>query len=219
MSETNLPETRIRELRDEFASMLDATPQPDGPGSVSAFYFSLSIGEVVALCDAALAAPIPVAGEPVVRYTAYPEVGPFNAYYVEMREDAEGQWVEFKDHEAALTAANTRAAELQAEVDRLKALINSPETADWLRGVPLEAAHQIERWGAEHDAGKTAWDWFWLIGYLAQKAAGAQVAGDASKAKHHTISTAAALLNWHRQISGENTAMRPGIDPMERGVA
>jgi hypothetical protein len=101
--------------------------------------------------------------------------------------------------------------ELADEVDRLQSLINSPETTDWMRGVPIEAAHQVERWGNSHDSGKTPWDWFWLIGHLAQKAATAHHAGDAEKAKHHTISTAAAMLNWHRHITGENTSMRPGI--------
>ncbi|MFC5505137.1 hypothetical protein [Bosea massiliensis] len=112
---------------------------------------------------------------------------------------------------ARLEAANARIAELEL-------LINSPETDDWLTGARLEAAHQVERYGAEHDAGKTAWDWFWLIGYLAQKAAAAQTAGDSSKAKHHTISTAAALLNWHRHLGGIDQRMRPGIDPVERGI-
>lgn len=106
-----------------------------------------------------------------------------------------------------------------AEREAMNAKINSPETENWMAGVPLEAAHQIERWGAGHDLGKTAWDWFWLVGYLAQKAASAQLSGDVQKAKHHTISTAAALLNWHRNLTGESTAMRPGIDPAARGVS
>ena len=55
--------------------------------------------------------------------------------------------------------------------------------------------------------------WLWLIGYLAQKAAIAHVAGEFTKAKHHTISTSAAVLNWHRHISAGETAMRPGIEP------
>ncbi|WP_428968241.1 hypothetical protein ACQR50_10315 [Sphingomonas sp. Xoc002] len=95
-------------------------------------------------------------------------------------------------------------------------IINTPETADFMAGVPLEAAHQRERWGVSHDGGKTPFDWFWLIGYLAQKAASSQVAGDMDKALHHTISTAAALANWHAQISGR-TDMRPGIGPDNGG--
>ncbi len=111
--------------------------------------------------------------------------------------------------EVALHAVGERAL---ARVAELEALINSPEINDWLKGVPLEAAHQVERYGVAHDAGKTPFDWFWLIGYLAQKAAASAVAGDVDKARHHTISTAAALLNWHRNLSGTSTAMRPGIE-------
>lgn len=92
-------------------------------------------------------------------------------------------------------------------------IINTPETADFMAGVPIEAQHQRERWGADHDAGKAPLDWFWLIGYLAQKAATAQMSGDTEKALHHTISTGAALANWHAAISGKDTAMRPGIEP------
>ena len=107
-----------------------------------------------------------------------------------------------------LTLRN-RIAELEAELNR-------PETGDFLKGIPLEAAHQRQRWGTEHDQGKTPFDWFWLIGYLAQKAATAAVAGDIEKAKHHTISTAAALANWHLRLTGADTSMRPGIaDPDE----
>lgn len=79
----------------------------------------------------------------------------------------------------------------------------------------LEASHQRARWGSDHDGGKTAWDWFWLIGYLAQKAASALVAGDRDKALHHCISTAAALANWHASILGGDNRMRPGIAPPE----
>lgn len=87
-------------------------------------------------------------------------------------------------------------------------IINTPETADFMAAVPIEAAHQRDRWGSSHDAGKTPFDWFWLVGYLAQKAAAAAVAGDIEKAKHHTISTAAALANWHAALKGQ-TDMRP----------
>lgn len=91
-------------------------------------------------------------------------------------------------------------------------IINAPETADFMAGVPIEATHQRKRWGADHDAGKGPLDWFWLIGYLAQKAATSAIAGDTEKALHHTISTAAALANWHAALSGKDTRMRPGID-------
>jgi hypothetical protein len=108
---------------------------------------------------------------------------------------------------------------LKAEVDRLTALLNTPEVDDFARGAVLEAAHQRERWGVEHDAGKSPFDWFWLIGYLAQKAAAAAVAGDVDKARHHTISTAAALANWHLALTGSDARMRPGIAPPQLASA
>jgi len=100
----------------------------------------------------------------------------------------------------SLDASADRIRTLEARVAELEALINTPETADFMKGLPLEAAHQIERWGADHDAGKNAWDWFWTCGYLAQKAAAAMAGGDLEKARHHTITTAALMLNWHRQL-------------------
>lgn len=105
-------------------------------------------------------------------------------------------------------ALRDRVAELETELNR-------PETNDWMRGVPLEAAHQRQRWGVKQDEGKGPLDWFWLIGYLAQKAATAQIAGDTQKAKHHTISTAAALANWHLHLTGADLTMRPGIPKPE----
>ena len=97
----------------------------------------------------------------------------------------------------------------ESETKRLRALIDAPEILDFVRGVQIEATHQRERWGAEHDAGKTPADWFWLVGYLAGKALHAHCAGNVEKALHHTISTAAAMCNWHAAILGK-TDMRPG---------
>lgn len=102
---------------------------------------------------------------------------------------------------------------LEAEVARLTALINTPELIDYAKGVQLEAAHQRERWGSDHGTGKLAPDWFWLIGYLAQKAMMSHLAGDTEKAQHHCITVGAAMANWHAQICGASTAMRPGIEP------
>lgn len=110
-----------------------------------------------------------------------------------------------------LGEARVRAGQLQAEVDRLTALLNTPEVEDFAKGVVAEAQHQRGRWDADHDAGKEPLDWFWLIGFLAQKAATSAMAGDLAKAKHHTISTAAALANWHAALAGDSTTMRPGI--------
>lgn len=97
---------------------------------------------------------------------------------------------------------------LQNEVARLQSLINTPHTADFMQAVQLEAIHQRERWGTEHDEGKTDADWLWLLGYLAGKAV-----HKPEKRLHHIITTAAACLNWHAARSGVDTRMRPGIEP------
>lgn len=114
-------------------------------------------------------------------------------------------------HAAQLEADNFA---LKARVLELEGRINTPHTDDWFEAVRLEAAHQVERFGAKHDAGKAPQDWFWLLGYLAGKALASTLTGDDEKAKHHTISSGAALLNWFRQLTGDSNAMRPGIaDP------
>lgn len=94
---------------------------------------------------------------------------------------------------------------------------DGPETVKFVEGVRKEAAHQVARWGVGHDAGKTAWDWFWLVGYLTQKCAASAVAGDTEKARHHAIATGAALLNWHAQLAGSASQMRPGIASPKNG--
>ena len=110
-------------------------------------------------------------------------------------------------------------AALTLERDELKSQLNTPEIEDFAIAVVLEAQHQRHRWGSAHDVGKQPEDWFWLVGYLGGKALRAHIQGDSNKALHHTISTAAALANWHAAIAGLNTAMRPGVDPIERGIA
>ncbi|WP_208453756.1 hypothetical protein [Burkholderia gladioli] len=100
----------------------------------------------------------------------------------------------------------------QAEIDRLRKIINTPQSGNFLRAVSIEAEHQRQRWSSEHDGGKTPADWFWLVGYLAGKALTAANAGNVEKAEHHVITTAAALANWHLAIFGQ-TDMRPGIEP------
>ena len=101
-----------------------------------------------------------------------------------------------------------RAAE--GERDRLDALINSPHVDNFMDNVRTEAAHQRERWGVDHDAGKADADWFWLIGYVAGKAMRPTTG---HKRLHHIITTAAVCLNWHAHAVGEHTEMRPGIEP------
>jgi hypothetical protein len=109
-------------------------------------------------------------------------------------------------------ALETVAPEKNARILYLEGLISTPEIKAFLRSVKLEAAHQVERWGAAHDAGKEPADWFWLLGYLSGKALASAVKGDLDKARHHTISSAAVLLNWHEHLSGRSRGMRPGIE-------
>ncbi|WP_238935273.1 hypothetical protein [Pseudomonas typographi] len=124
---------------------------------------------------------------------------------------ANGHCWDHLDGEVVSKAAEEIAAK-DARIAELEAMLDTPHTDDWFEGVRLEAGHQIKRWGSDQDAGKVPADWFWLIGYLAQKAMTAQMAGNEEKARHHTISTGAAMLNWFRAIVGDSNAMRPGID-------
>jgi hypothetical protein len=104
--------------------------------------------------------------------------------------------------------AATAPATVLALITRLRAAearLNTPELHDFAAGVVAEAAHQRDRWGSEHDAGKAPADWFWLLGYLGGKALAAALAGNTEKALHHCISSAAALANWHAALSGQHT--------------
>lgn len=130
----------------------------------------------------------------------------------------DGDFVRYADFVAlhkSLTAppaaSEQKLTNLQAEVDRLNAIINTPHADDFLKAVSIEGEHQRQRWGSEHDAGKTPADWFWLVGHLGGKALHAHAAGNVEKAEHHIITTAAACANWHRNMFGK-TNMRPGID-------
>jgi hypothetical protein len=106
--------------------------------------------------------------------------------------------------------ARTAVAAIYDECARLSARINAPEIDAFLRAVHVEAVHQVERWGTSHDRAKRPADWFWLVGYLAGKALQSNTSGDTDKALHHTISTAAALYNWHCAIKGTDVSMCPG---------
>ncbi|HEY1814853.1 MAG TPA: hypothetical protein VGG74_21045 [Kofleriaceae bacterium] len=108
--------------------------------------------------------------------------------------------------------AVTREPQLAAEVLRLTHELNTPQTANFIDAVRVEAAHQRERWGADHDAGKRPEDWITLYTYLLGKAAKAHFDGDRAKLLHHIITVAAVALNWHANATGEDMRMRPGVD-------
>ena len=89
---------------------------------------------------------------------------------------------------------------LREEVARLRKILNTPLYDDFLEAVKAEGAHQQWYWGDEHDEQKTPQEWFWTLGWLAGKATQAHGVGDREKALHHTISSAALLMNWHRHV-------------------
>lgn len=98
------------------------------------------------------------------------------------------------------------------DLAKLKAEINKPEVDNFVAGVVMEAAHQRQRWGVEHDAGKTPIDWIFLIGHLLTKAA---VLEPGDKRRHRIIAAMAAGANWFLAELGVDTRMRPGIQGPE----
>lgn len=131
--------------------------------------------------------------------------------------EAEAKLKAYSAYVPSVDVEDSEICRLTKEVERLNAIINTPQSNDFLRATSTEAEHQRQRWGSKHDAGKTQADWYWLIGYLAGKALYANLAGDTKKAEHHIITTAAVLLNWHLSMFG-GTDMRLGIDPAKVDV-
>jgi hypothetical protein len=106
---------------------------------------------------------------------------------------------------APATSAHNQA--LKDEIARLTGILNTPAIEPFAGAVVAEAQHQVFRWGADHDETKDAFDWYWLLGYLAGKAARSAQTQDWEKALHHTVTAAAALANWHgRLIAARDTA-------------
>lgn len=96
--------------------------------------------------------------------------------------------------------------EIMLQVEELRQERDNPGVLNFLSDAQKEAWHQRERWGEEHDAGKTDLDWFWTLGFLSQKAAQAAILEDYDKALHHTISSAAMLANWHERLKRRRIA-------------
>ncbi|MGS1073058.1 hypothetical protein [Burkholderia glumae] len=103
-------------------------------------------------------------------------------------------------HNAAPATADERA--LRAEVDRLNAIINTPQSGEFHRAVSIEAEHQRQRWAAT-DANKTAEDWAATVAYLVAKAMAACGREHREKYEHHIITAAAALANWHLALDAQ----------------
>lgn len=117
-----------------------------------------------------------------------------------------------QEAEACITMLADDRVQLLAHIAALEGFINSPQTVDFLEAVKSETAHQRQRWGEAHDRSKSAENWYWLVGWLAGKALRAHIDGDVDKAKHHTISTAAALRQWHAFMGSDQTGCGVGDD-------
>lgn len=86
-------------------------------------------------------------------------------------------------------------------IAELEKTLNTPELHDFTKAVALEAAHQRDRWGPEHDASKSPHDWAAVVTHLLGKAIAAVWTHDIEKFKHHIITIAAVCNNWHAAAS------------------
>lgn len=90
---------------------------------------------------------------------------------------------------------------LRARVADLERQLNTPHTADFVESVRIEAAHQVARWGVEHDARKSIEDWAALFVRLLGKMVDAHWNGDIPKLFHHVVTLAAVAANCHARLS------------------
>lgn len=88
-----------------------------------------------------------------------------------------------------------------AEIARLRALLNNPQVKEFFAAVEVEAAHQREKWGENHDAGKDLGDWSLLFQYIMGKQAQAVYDQNWPKYLHHLITLAAICSNAHRALA------------------
>ena len=122
------------------------------------------------------------------------------------------------DH-TELASLRSENAELRRQLEECRQnlaeamkLWDGPETEDFLEAVRKEAAFQVAKWGVSHDRAKQPEDFVFLVGYLGGKASQSQKDGNLEKAKHHTISSAAVLFNWHQRLCAGQGQFQPGSD-------
>lgn len=86
--------------------------------------------------------------------------------------------------------------------DEHNRLVNHPETADFARGVVLEAHHQRERWD---DSWKKDFDWHAVATYLGAKALLNPPQNDGTTGEvarlHRIVALGALAANWHAAVS------------------
>ena len=99
-----------------------------------------------------------------------------------------------------------------AAVEAYKKSLDVPELEDFAKGVLIEAQHQRQRWGNDHDIEKEPQDWYWTVGYLCGKALRSQLDGDMKKFKHHLITGAALMANWHARVLQKERAALAALE-------
>lgn len=101
------------------------------------------------------------------------------------------------------------AKHLESRIHELNAIIHTPESNEFLKGVSIEGEYQRQLHGVDITDARFDWhQWFWVTGYLLGKALAACKSGegDGEKAKHHLITAAALISNWHNVLTGKPAA-------------
>ena len=120
------------------------------------------------------------------------EDGPF----VDCTNDVSWCWESIFEHDVEYVRLDLFAAS-EKKVRELTQV----DTTNFISGVQKEATFQIKKWGKLHDKKKDEADWYWSAGFLIGKALFSSLKGDFEKAKHHTISGAALLFQWHESLT------------------
>lgn len=98
--------------------------------------------------------------------------------------------------------SRARVRELEAEVSRLRSIMDRPDPHDFVTATEIEARFQLDRWGDEHgqptafDSAADA-DFYRLIQHLATKAMLTTDEEGLDKRLHRITTVAAAACNWH----------------------
>ena len=96
----------------------------------------------------------------------------------------------------------SRIADLEAEVARLRAIMDRPDPHDFIVATEIEARFQLDKWG-DQDGQPTAFDgtddadFYRLIQHLATKAMLTTEDEGREKKLHRITTVAAAACNWH----------------------
>lgn len=101
------------------------------------------------------------------------------------------------------------AKQLETRLAELNAIIHTPESDDFLKGISIEAEYQRQLHGVDTTEARFDWgQYFWVTGYLLNKALAACKSGEGNgeKAKHHLTTAAALICNWHNALTGKPAA-------------